>query len=133
MQIRLYNSRLLAGIIVLAAQWGCGPGQPVMPDLVSVKGKVTYKGQPLTTGVIRFEPDGFGRMASGKMQSDGTYVLTTLKDADGVVAGVHKVFITDPDKTLAKDRKFKKFTQANSSGLTAEVSPDKTEFTFDLK
>jgi hypothetical protein len=104
-----------------------------MAPLVSVKGKVTYKGQPLTTGIIRFEPDGYGRMATGKIQSDGSFVLSTLKEGDGVVAGAHKVFITDVDKTLAKDRVFKKYMVASDTGLVAEVSPEKTEFTFDLK
>jgi hypothetical protein len=132
MRLFAFPSIALA-FICLGTCWGCGSGQPILPDLIPVKGRVSYKGQPLTSGIIRFEPDGFGRMATGKMQSDGTYVLSTMKQADGVVAGIHKVFVTDPDKSLAKDRTFKKFTQANSSGLTAEVSPEKTEFTFDLK
>ena len=43
------------------------------------------------------------------------------------------VRVTDIDKSLARDRAFKKFTQAGSSGLTADVNPEMTEFTFDLK
>ena len=119
--------------ILLGACWGCGPAAGVPVSLVPVKGKVTYKGQPLTTGIIRFEPD-YGRMATGKIQADGSFVLSTLKEGDGVVAGAHKVFITDVDKTLAKDRVFKnKYMAASDKGLVAEVSPEKTEFTFDLK
>jgi hypothetical protein len=101
----------------------------MIAPLVSVKGKVTYKGQPLTKGVIRFEPSGYGRAASGKLQSDGTYVLSTLKDGDGVVAGKHTVYLTDIDAKLGKDRAFRKAML----DLTAEVSPEKNEFTFDLK
>ena len=42
---------------------GCGSsGAPAsVTTLVPVKGKVTLKGEPLTTGTIRFEPDDFGR------------------------------------------------------------------------
>ena len=113
MRFRLPNSTALA----LVVRWPPvgvveRRGQGALPSLIPVKGKVTYKGQPLTTGTVRFEPDGYGRMASGKLQSDGTYVLSTLKEADGVVAGTHRVFITDLDKKLANDRAFKKYTQA---------------------
>jgi hypothetical protein len=132
MRSRLPKSIALVTIL-LGACWGCGPSAGVIAPLLSVKGKVTYKGQPLTQGIIRFEPNGYGRMATGKIQSDGSFVLSTLKEGDGVVAGVHKVFITDVDKTLDKDRVFKKYMIASDKGLVAEVGPEKTEFTFDLK
>jgi hypothetical protein len=137
-----FRSRLMRiGLAILIASTifmvnafsGCGFSAGSLAALVPAKGKVTYKGKPLSQGTIRFEPDGYGRMATGKLQSDGTFVLSTLKEGDGVVAGVHKVFITDLDKTLAKDRAFKKYMQSGSSGLTADVSPENTEFTFDLK
>jgi hypothetical protein len=101
--------------------------------LIPVKGKVTYKGQPVTKGVVRFEPDGYGRPASGELQADGTFELRTFKPGDGVVAGEHRVTVSELDKSLAKDRALRKYRGANISGLKAEVSPEKTEFTFDLK
>jgi hypothetical protein len=128
MRIRLNNS-IAVVIIVLGACWGCGPAPGTLSPLIPVKGKVTYKGEPLTKGIIRFEPNGYGRLASGKLQSDGTYVLSTLKDGDGAVAGKHAVYITDIDVKLGKDRAFRKAML----DLTAEVSPEKNEFTFDLK
>jgi len=121
-------------VVFLIPCWGCGNsvGGP-QPTLLAVKGKVTYKGQPVTKGIVRFEPDGYGRMASGELQSDGTFVLATLKPGDGVVAGEHQVTIDGFDKSLAKDRALRKYGGRNTSGLTAAVSPEKTEFTFDLK
>jgi hypothetical protein len=133
MRIRKQKSIGLAAMF-LAVCWGCGPaGRGVAPSLIPVKGKVTYKGQPLISGTVRFEPDDFGRPASGKLQSDGTYVLSTAKEADGVVAGSHKVSITNVDNKLGKDRAFQRFMQPASSKLTAEVSPEATEFNFELK
>jgi hypothetical protein len=118
----------------LGAYLGCGSGAVNLPTLIPVNGKVTYKGQPLTEGTVRFEPDdGYGRMATGKLQSDGSFILSTYTDADGVVAGHHKVFITEPGKSLAKDRAFKKYTGAASSKQTADVTSEQHEFTFDLK
>ena len=72
--------------------------------MIPVKGKVTYKGQPVTKGVVQFEPDGYGRPARGQLQSDGTFELTTFKPGDGVVAGEHRISISELDKSLAKDR-----------------------------
>ncbi len=120
-------------VVMVAPHWGCGTSSGTPVNLIPVKGKVTYKGQPLTKGLVIFEPDGYGRMASGQLQPDGTFELTTLKSGDGVVAGEHRISITQLDKALAKDRALRKYASPSSSKLTAEVSPEKTEFTFDLK
>jgi hypothetical protein len=119
--------------LLLGAGWGCGGGSGSMAPLVSVKGKVTYKGQPLTKGIVHFEPDGYGRPASGELQADGTFVLTTLQKGDGVVAGEHKVSVTDTGSNPRKELVPKKYTSPNSSELTADVNADHTEFTFDLQ
>lgn len=132
MRIRSLPS-ILAGLICCVACWGCGPAaQGNLPDLIPVKGKVTYKGKPLTKGRIKFEPDGYGRPASGQLQADGTYTLGTKVEGDGVVAGDHRISLSDLDKGLARDRTFKKFTSPNTSQLTATVDKDHTEFNFDL-
>ena len=96
-------------VLFLIPCWGCGTsaGGP-QPTLLAVKGKVTYKGQPVTKGVVRFEPDGYGRMATGQLQSDGTFELTTLKAGDGVVAGEHKVTVSEFDKSGYIDGLYKK-------------------------
>ncbi|MFI5455842.1 MAG: hypothetical protein ACHRXM_10365 [Isosphaerales bacterium] len=119
--------------LVLAPCWGCGPPEGTLAPLISVKGKVTYKGQPLTKGTVLFEPaDGYGRPATGKLQSDGTFELTTLKEGDGVVAGHHRVSIVEVEKSLSKNPSFQKYASPNTSKLTADVSAEKTEFTFDI-
>ena len=132
-QHRIRSFALVA--LVLAPCWGCGlgAGGGAALSLVPVKGKVTYKGKPLSSGVIYFECDGYGRPATGKLQSDGTYTLGTLKDGDGVAAGTHLVTLGNFDKTLAKDRTLSKYANAKSSGLTALVDSEHTEFNFDLK
>ncbi len=104
-----------------------------MPTLVPVKGKVTFKGQPLTTGTIRFEPDDYGRAAGGKLQSDGTFVLTTNKEGDGVIPGHHRVYFTNLNPKAKPGPVPKKYTTPTTSKLEAEVSAEQTEFAFDLR
>jgi hypothetical protein len=114
--------------------WGCGAvGSGRGPDLIPVKGKVIYKGKPLTKGTVTFEPDGFGRAARGELQADGSFVLTTRTEGDGVVPGEHRVSITGFEKALSGDRALIKYASPNTSRLTAEVDREHTEFTFDLK
>ena len=134
--MRQHRFSLLAlGALFLVPCWGCGAsgGGGAVASLVPVKGKVTYKGRPLTNGVIRFAPDGYGRPATGRLQSDGSYTLGTNKEGDGVVAGAHLVTVGGFDKTLANDRTLKKYGTSRSSGFTAEVDAEHTEFNFDLK
>jgi hypothetical protein len=112
---------------------GCGETSGQTSALIPVKGKVTYKGQPVSKGMVRFEPDGgYGRPATGRLQTDGSFVLGTNKEGDGVVAGSHRVSVSGFDKPLASNRSLKKYGLKNS-GLTAEVDADHTEFDFDLK
>jgi len=131
MQASPLKSITLAALL-LGACSGCGGGSGSLPALIPVKGKVTYKGQPLTKGNVRFEPDGYGRMATGAIQADGTFVLTTLQKGDGVVAGQHKVFITDTGSNPRKELVPQKYTTPDGSKLKANVDPDHAEFTFDL-
>ncbi len=131
-RIALYRALrfpMLASVL-LGSCIGCGAsGSGTMPSLVPVTGKVTFKGQPLTTGTVRFEPEDYGRPATGKLQPDGTFALTTLKEGDGVVPGHHRVSIigTDPK---AKPAVPKKYADGGSSKFEADVSAENKEFTF---
>jgi hypothetical protein len=125
----------LAIVAAMLLGWcgGCGAsGSGALPSLVPVKGKVTFKGQPVTTGTVRFEPDDYGRPASGKLQSDGTYVLTTLKEGDGVVPGHHRVSIRDLNIKSTDGARLQKHLNASKTKLEADVSAEKTEFAFEI-
>jgi hypothetical protein len=125
---------IVLSVLLAGSGWGCAAGAGATPSLIPVKGQVTYKGQPLTKGEIKFEPDGgYGRRAKGELRSDGTFVLTTDKEGDGVVAGHHQVFITGTGSHPAKEVVPKKYTLRASSTLTADVDATHTEFHFDLK
>jgi hypothetical protein len=124
----------ILNIVLVVSFCGCSAGSGAQPvNLIQVKGKVSYKGRPITKGSVRFEPEGYGRIARGELQSDGSFVLTTTSDGDGVVAGAHRVVVIASDKSIASDRAFRKYNSPNTSELTAEVDQEHTEFSFDLK
>jgi hypothetical protein len=83
----------LAGVALLVA--GCSEGgKPTAP----VSGKVTLDGEAVTSGVLTFSPVASGaeagKGASGVIQSDGSYTLTTYAAGDGAVIGTHRVLYT---------------------------------------
>ncbi len=137
------TASLLALALLMASGVGCGPSNPDQPDTLPVGGKVTYKGKPVPKGTITFQSDG-GRMATGEIQEDGTYSLTTARPGDGAVAGHHRVSIVanEGDPTLMpsspgyvrpKNLVPVKYNQPEQSGIEANVTKDSKEIDFDLK
>jgi hypothetical protein len=81
---------------------GCGGVPSAKPKVYPVSGKVTQKGKPLTAGDVMFTPSGgpdgaFGHIATGQIESDGSYTLTTFNTGDGAVRGRHKVTVVARD------------------------------------
>ena len=118
------------------------------PPVGQVGGVVTLDGQPLTKGQVQFVPDSSkgtkGRMAVGLIGADGRFQLTAFKPGDGALVGFHKVVIICEEDMPAFDPKSPppppkslipvRYTNANTSGLTAEVkSAGKNDFTFALE
>jgi hypothetical protein len=97
---------------------------------VPVKGKVTYKGKPLTQGEIVFEPDSAGREAHGNILPDGSFELTTFKQGDGAVPGTHRIAVTGTSRNDGVPAKFK---NVSSSKTQVEVAEGKTEYAVDLR
>ena len=75
---------LLVVFFLLAA--GCS-------NHVKIKGKVTFDdGSPLGKGTVCFDSGNY--VATGILSSDGSYVLGSVKQNDGIPRGTYKVYIT---------------------------------------
>lgn len=84
---------------------GCGNANEFKVSAVS--GTVTCNGKPLTEGLVIFEPipdagrkaQESGRSATGIVQPDGTFILSTYRKNDGAMVGKHivKVFAPAPE------------------------------------
>ena len=144
---------MATAVVQLAAAVGCGEDDG-LGKRNPVSGTATYKAQPLTTGTVNFLPEAGGesRSASGEIQPDGTYSLTTQTPGDGAMAGKYKVAISamEVDENSFKSKtggsadqvavgKASRwslipvnYSSTMSSGLTAEVSSSQWTFDYEL-
>lgn len=112
-------------------------------NLVEVTGKVTYKGEPVTSGTISFiaadKP-----AAYGDLQPDGTFALHTENPGDGATPGAYRVIVVamqDQGGLLPEQRSPLppptvpiKYTSLATTDLTADVvSGKKNVIDFNLE
>jgi hypothetical protein len=146
MSLNVILNSWCAVAVAIVAFSGCSGSN--LPPVGQVGGVVTLDGQPLTKGQVQFVPDSSkgtkGRMAVGLIGTDGRFKLTAFKPGDGALVGFHKVVIICEEDMPAFDPKSPppppkslipvRYTDANTSGLTAEVkSAAKNDFTFALE
>ena len=117
-------------------------------DKVQLKGKVTFSdnGEPLKKGTVIFESDTF--MSRGSIQSDGTFVVGSMGEKDGIPKGDYRITIigamdTIEDPNAKKDSAMsgvytaaplintylidRKYEEVSKSGLTFTVDGSKKE------
>ena len=142
---------LAAGLVA----GGCGGN----PSVGRVRGQVTWQGKPVSQGRITFYPEA-GRAATGVIQSDGTYTVTTFTSDDGALLGRHRVAVhatrvgggtlvaprnADEEAALARTPGGKvlvpgavewlvpeKYSAPDTSGLTADVQRGDNQIDFHL-
>ena len=82
---------LLFGLCFVAAIAGCSKSPPVY----KVTGKASFRGQPLSTGMVAFHhTDAKSPMVTGEIRSDGSFELTTKRPGDGALPGDYRVTVT---------------------------------------
>src|SRR5688572_21816223 len=86
---------LFAGVFVAFA--GCGKAPPAAPT--TVRGTVTFQGQPFMLGLIVFAPDrekgNDGAPVSATIATDGTYTLNPEGSA-AISPGWYRIALADP-------------------------------------
>jgi hypothetical protein len=107
-----------------------------------VRGTLTYNGKPVPNGTISFVPES-GPAATGEIQSNGTYSLTTYRNGDGAVLGKHKVIIVAMEDMSGKLPEARnplpppivpvKVTSLATTDLRAEVKDQENTIDFKLE
>jgi hypothetical protein len=121
----------LGSLVVTAVLSGCGDGRP---RRVPVSGRVTIDGRPLTKGAVRLIPEN-ARPATGELDSEGRYTLTTFEPGDGVVMGPCKVAVIASEMVSSNAQRWhapKRYADAEHSGLTADVAEATDSLDFEL-
>lgn len=119
---------LAAGFGVVSLTGGCGSKAP--PGPATVRGKVTFNGQPVAGGLVLFTPDphrgGRGKPARGETGPDGAFSLR-LDAATHIPAGWYRVSILPapavPDPASEAAPFPPKLARPDQSGLEREVKP----------
>ena len=108
MGVRVWKGRpwFQVGLIGLLLGMLSGCGASTGPTTYPVKGKVVFAGgEPWTAGTVTFRSTSDpGMMASGEIQPDGSFTLTTYyvvagqaRTQPGAVAGEHTVTVEEPE------------------------------------
>jgi len=95
---------------------------------------VLIDGQPLTKGFITIVPND-GRPATGQIQPDGSFRLTTFDDNDGCLLGTHPVTVVANEQITPTRMKWlapKKYVDTGSSGLTVTIEKPRDDLMIEL-
>jgi hypothetical protein len=76
---------LLVTAVLLVGFSGCSS------DRVKVTGRVTYKGEPVPSTEVYFQPDDGSRTSVGKTDDDGRFSLSYSRQENGAPKGQYKV------------------------------------------
>jgi len=124
-------SLLLVAALSVLLLAGC-KGKPTG----TVSGKVTYKGQAVTTGSVNFFAPEKGIGADAKLDSSGKFTLSQPLEA-----GTYKVYVTPPlpeqlpPGSTAKPAPFdvpKKYQDAVTTSVSKEVKPGPNDIPIEL-
>lgn len=134
----VHTALVSTGIFLAAVLAGCSSG----PATGEVRGKVTFKGQPVTEGTITFLNPKEGGAGEGTLGSDGSYAIQGK-----LVVGEYLIVVnppihivdTDPGKSPPAPVEKpapnipQKYRVQGTTPLKETVQKGKNEFNFDLK
>jgi hypothetical protein len=139
--------KIFACLVPFLMVTACTRGSP-LPNSVTVRGVVLFRGEPLQQGTIRFAPaDGGGQPATGEIR-DGSFRMQTTRSSPGIVKGIYKVSIisekpliaTLPENAPPNPNAWpepeslipKKYTDVRTSGLQVSIVEPVDDLRFEL-
>ena len=124
----------LACLLLVPAAVVLATGCDSRPRRVPVSGQVLLDGKPLNQGFVRVIPEN-GRAATGQLDAEGRFTLTTYEKDDGCVMGTHPVEVVCFDTTqptVYQPLIPEKYSTKATSGLTLEVKEPMEPVEFNL-
>ncbi|WP_442482210.1 hypothetical protein [Aeoliella sp. SH292] len=117
--------------LMLIGFTGCGGSHP---GIVPVKGKVTIDGKPVTTGQVYVYAEG-QRPATGKIQQDGTFQLSSFAFNDGAPTGTHLATVSAVEGVDDRTNRWhapKKYASETSSELWVTIDGPTDDLNIEL-
>jgi hypothetical protein len=103
------------------------------PQLTEVRGKVTFRGAPVSQGTVCFQPatrGGTSRPAVAVISEDGSYELHAFPGRSGALPGEYRVSVDcHTGSFINHDVNYlvpKRYADPATSSLTASVPADKS-------
>ena len=115
--------------LLAAFALGCNSGRL---KTYEVEGQVVFKdGSPVKVGIVETKALGKSVQATGSINKDGSFRLTTYRENDGAIAGQHRVVVIQmiPVEDIPNYRPstmgvvHRKHASYNTSELTMSVEP----------
>src|SRR5205807_7981047 len=108
------NSWPGVSLALLLAVSGCNSS-----GLVSATGKLTYKGQPVPSTRVYFQPEDGSRRSTGLTDDNGNFTLQFSRTETGVKLGRHTVFLK---YEVSVDEELRKIEPKASKELKAVIA-----------
>lgn len=132
---RLWRGQL-HGLVVLTllAVAGCAGGV----KKVTVRGTISYQGQPLHSGLLRLLGSD-GSFSGGVIQPDGTFAVTDVVPGEvsvGVLETPQSSGSSSGEKSVPGPKPValpEKFREPETSGVKYTITPQTTELAIELK
>ena len=119
-------------LVILLVSFFVSIGCDGRPRRVPVSGQVLVDDQPMPGGFVRVVP-AIGRSATGKIDSQGRFTLTTYEDKDGCIPGTHNVevvFIDRSNPNIYRSLIPEKYRDADTSGLSVTIDEPTDDLTI---
>ncbi|MEA1950233.1 MAG: hypothetical protein U9N87_02530 [Planctomycetota bacterium] len=134
----LYLTSILCAGLVAIVTTGCGRGtSPVMGKVVFADNQEAVTG--LAEFVITMESAEQKLSATGIIQPDGTFLVSTFEEGDGAMPGTYRVVITPPIASLTSEGPMPKpiidprYGRLQTSTLNVTVEPGENEFLVEVE
>jgi hypothetical protein len=117
--------------LMLLGLAGCGGSHP---GIVPVKGQVTIDGKPVTTGQVYVYAEG-QRPATGKIQADGSFQLSSFAFNDGAPTGTHLATVSAVEGVDDHTNRWhapKKYASETSSELWVNIDGPTEDLKIEL-
>lgn len=121
------HRRTATAALLVAALAGCsGSIDDNPPDVFSVSGTITYRGEPIAEALLTFWPGDESEPAFALADQSGKFRCLT-NDTDGIAPGAYAVTVSKPDGGIPGQ-----YTKRETTPLSVEIDSEEANLLIQL-